>query len=200
MTCDTAIVSHQFCSPRLGFPVGGRACRKGRWEGGGGGWTKYSGWLWLFITLKRINKNFPTQLFLLKFNRINSLLSFPLKFDVSTTTSFSPLSAEWVLNFQETDQSLWTSPNKEDTPISYPLSHSRDKRWKVVAGTFNSLHEASSPSGLISLYRKVVFVMVHISLILHVILTLQPCISDTLLFITGVTGLPLINENNTAII
>ena len=106
---------------------------------------------------------------------------------------------ERVLNFQETDQSLWTSPNQEDTPISYPLSHSRGKRWKVVAGTFNSLHSASSPSGFISLNRTVVFVMVQSSFLLHVTLTLQPCISDSLLFIKGVIGLPLNNENNTAI-
>ena len=107
---------------------------------------------------------------------------------------------ERVLNFQETDQSLWTSPNQEDTPISYPLSHSRGKRRKVVAGTVNSDHSASLPRGFISLYRTVLFVMVHISFLLHVRLTLQSCISDSLLFITGVIGLPLNNENNTMII
>ena len=41
--------------------------------------------------------------------------------------------------------------------------------------------------------------MVHSSFLLHVILTLQSCISDSSLFITGVIGLPLNNENNTTI-
>ena len=44
-----------------------------------------------------------------------------------------------------------------------------------------------------------IFVIVHSSFLLHVTLTLQPCISDSLLFITGVIGLPLNNENNTTI-
>ena len=50
-----------------------------------------------------------------------------------------------------------------------------------------------------SLKRTVIFVTVHSSFLLHVTLTLQPCISDSSLFITGVIGLPLNNENNTTI-
>ena len=50
-----------------------------------------------------------------------------------------------------------------------------------------------------SLKRTVIFVTVHSSFLLHVTLTLQPCISDSSLFITGVIGLPLNNENNTSI-
>ena len=52
------------------------------------------------------------------------------------------------------------------------------------------------PGGFISLNRTVVIVTVH-TFLLQVTLTLQPCISDSLLFITGVIGLPLNNENNT---
>ena len=70
----------------------------------------------------------------------------------------------------------------------------------MVEGTVDSVHSVSVLSGFISLNRTVVSVMVHISFLLHVTLILQPCISDSSLFITGVIGLPLINENNTAII
>ena len=42
--------------------------------------------------------------------------------------------------------------------------------------------------------------MVHTSFPLHVTLALQPCIFESSLLITGVIGLPLIDENNTAII
>ena len=70
----------------------------------------------------------------------------------------------------------------------------------MVEGTVASVHSVSMPSGFISLNRTVLFVIVHISFLLHVTLTLQPCISDSSLFITGVIGLPLINKNNTAII
>ena len=70
----------------------------------------------------------------------------------------------------------------------------------MVEGTVVSVHSVSMPSGFISLNRTVLFVIVHISFLLHVTLTLQPCISDSSLFITGVIGLPLINKNNTAII
>ena len=55
------------------------------------------------------------------------------------------------------------------------------------------------PSGFISLKRTVLFVIVHISFLLHVTVTLQPCISDSSLFMTGAIGLPLNNENNAAI-
>ena len=70
----------------------------------------------------------------------------------------------------------------------------------MVEGTVDSVHSVSMPCGFISLNRTVLFVIVHISFLLHVTLTLQPCISDSSLFITGVIGLPLINKNNTAII
>ena len=70
----------------------------------------------------------------------------------------------------------------------------------MVEGTVVSVHSVSMLSGFISLNRTVLFVIVHISFLLHVTLTLQPCISDSSLFITGVIGLPLINKNNTAII
>ena len=69
----------------------------------------------------------------------------------------------------------------------------------MVEGTLYSVHLASMPGGFISLKRTVLFVIVHISFVLHVTLTLQPCISDSSLFIMGVIGLPLNNENNTAI-
>ena len=69
----------------------------------------------------------------------------------------------------------------------------------MVEGTLCSVHSASMLSGFISLNRTVVIVTVHISFLLHVTLTLQPCISDSLLFIKGVIGLPLNNENNTTI-
>ena len=39
------------------------------------------------------------------------------------------------------------------------------------------------------------FVMVHIFLLLHVRFTLQPFISVSLLLMTGILGLPLINKN-----
>ena len=56
----TAIVSHQCCPPRLVLPVGGRV--RGWEEGGWLGWgrmgVKVTG-----LTLKRINKNLPTQKF-----------------------------------------------------------------------------------------------------------------------------------------
>ena len=42
--------------------------------------------------------------------------------------------------------------------------------------------------------------MVHSSFLLHVTLTLQPCISESSLIIMGVIGLPLIDENHTSII
>ena len=51
----TAIVSHQCCPPRLVLPVGGRV---GGGEGGGRLGVKVTG-----LTLKRINKNLPTQKF-----------------------------------------------------------------------------------------------------------------------------------------
>ena len=69
---------------------------------------------------------------------------------------------------------------------------------KVVEGTLYSVHLASMLSGFISLRRTLLFVIVHISFVLHVTLTLQPCIFDSSLFITGVIGLPLNNENNIA--
>ena len=68
-----------------------------------------------------------------------------------------------------------------------------------VEETLYSVHSASSPRGFISLKRTVLFVMVHSSFLLHVTLTLQPCISDSSLIIMGVSGLPLNNENNTTI-
>ena len=49
----TAIVSHQYCPPRLVLPVGGRVGGRG-----GGLGVKVTG-----LTLKRINKNLPTQKF-----------------------------------------------------------------------------------------------------------------------------------------
>ena len=52
----TAIVSHQCCPPRLVLPVGGRVGGGG--EGGGRLGVKVSR-----LTLKRINKNLPTQKF-----------------------------------------------------------------------------------------------------------------------------------------
>ena len=55
------------------------------------------------------------------------------------------------------------------------------------------------PSGFISLNRTVLFDIAHISFLLHITVTLQPCISDSSLFIMGVIGLPLNDENNTAI-
>ena len=51
----TAIVSHQCCPPRLVLPVGGRV---GGGRGGGRLGVKVTG-----LTLKRINKNLPTQKF-----------------------------------------------------------------------------------------------------------------------------------------
>ena len=69
----------------------------------------------------------------------------------------------------------------------------------MVEETLYSVHSASSPRGFISLKRTVLFVMVHSSFLLHVTLTLQPCISDSSLIIMGVIGLPLNNENNTTI-
>ena len=51
----TAIVSHQCCPPRLVLPVGGRV---GGGEGRGRLGVKVSR-----LTLKRINKNLPTQKF-----------------------------------------------------------------------------------------------------------------------------------------
>ena len=53
----TAIVSHQCCPPRLVLPVGGRVGGGGG-EGRGGLGVKVTG-----LTLKRINKNLPTQKF-----------------------------------------------------------------------------------------------------------------------------------------
>ena len=50
----TAIVSHQCCPPRLVLPVGGRVGG----ERGGRLGVKVTG-----LTLKRINKNLPTQKF-----------------------------------------------------------------------------------------------------------------------------------------
>ena len=53
----TAIVSHQCCPPRLVLPVGGRV---------GGGGKRGVGRLGVKVsrlTLKRINKNLPTQKF-----------------------------------------------------------------------------------------------------------------------------------------
>ena len=50
----TAIVSHQCCPPRLVLPVGGRVGGRG----GGRLGVKVTG-----LTLKRINKNLPTQKF-----------------------------------------------------------------------------------------------------------------------------------------
>ena len=69
----------------------------------------------------------------------------------------------------------------------------------MVEETLYSVHSASMPSGFISLKRTLLFVIVHISFLLHVTLTLQPCIFDSSLFITGVIGLPLNNENITTI-
>ena len=69
----------------------------------------------------------------------------------------------------------------------------------MVEETLYSVHSASMPSGFISLERTVLFVIVHISFLLHVTKTLQPCTSDFSLFITGLIGLPLNNENNATI-
>ena len=82
---------HQFCSPCLVLPVGGRAS-KGRGEGGGGGWrevNKVPGLTLIVHNLKMNKQKFTNPAIFLKFNRIDSLLSFSLKIDVSTTTSFS---------------------------------------------------------------------------------------------------------------
>ena len=81
---------HQFCSPCLVLPVGGRAS-KGRGEGGGG-WrevNKVPGLTLIVHNLKMNKQKFTNPAIFLKFNRIDSLLSFSLKIDVSTTTSFS---------------------------------------------------------------------------------------------------------------
>ena len=78
---------HQFCSPCLVLPVGGRAS-----GGGGGGWrgvNKVPGLTLIVHNLKMNKQKFTNPAIFLKFNRINSLLPFSLKIDVSTTTSFS---------------------------------------------------------------------------------------------------------------
>ena len=80
---------HQFCSPCLVLPVGGKASRGGGGEGGWRGVNKVPGLTLIVHNLKMNKQKFTNPAIFLKFNRINSLLSFSLKIDVSTTTSFS---------------------------------------------------------------------------------------------------------------
>ena len=83
---------HQFCSPCLVLPVGGRASRGRASRGWGGGWrgvNKVPGLTLIVQNLEMNKQKFTNPAIFLKFNRINSLLSFSLKIDVSTTTSFS---------------------------------------------------------------------------------------------------------------
>ena len=79
----TAVVSHQFCYPCLVLPVWERA------SGGGGGVNKVPGLTFIVNNLEMNKQKFTNPAIFLKFNRINCLLSFPLRIDVSTTTSFS---------------------------------------------------------------------------------------------------------------
>ena len=105
------------CCPKLGANLAFTVYRLVQVRGGGrggGGWgaNKVPGLTLIVHNLEMNKYKFTNPANFQKFNRINSLLSFPLKIDVSTTTSFSMMK-----NGKKVVQSFFTSFDERSCSI-----------------------------------------------------------------------------------